>query len=202
MRWRSLIMVALLAGGFPAAQAQSSQAWTTPTYQFPQPVIADGFDFPVGFPNAEGYYTARGLKPGHFGEDWNGDGKGNTDIGDPVYSTAHGVVVMAGNVGHRWGNLVIVRHRFWDRGILRSVESVYAHCDRIFVRAGQTVKRGQLVGTIGTGNGMYVAHLHFEIRNRLGAGWISPPSFRDYESPTDFINTRRPRERGSIVVRR
>ena len=41
--------------------------------------LADGFDFPVGKPNADGYYKSRGLRlraPQHFGEDWNGRGGG------------------------------------------------------------------------------------------------------------------------------
>jgi len=41
--------------------------------------LADGFDFPVGKPDADGYYKARGLRlrsPVHFGEDWNGRGGG------------------------------------------------------------------------------------------------------------------------------
>ena len=41
--------------------------------------LADGFDFPVGKPEAKGYYKARGLRlrpPLHFGEDWNGTGGG------------------------------------------------------------------------------------------------------------------------------
>ena len=37
--------------------------------------LADGFDFPVGKPDAKGYYISRGLRlrsPAHYGEDWNG----------------------------------------------------------------------------------------------------------------------------------
>ena len=199
-RLRPLVLVLLGLTCWSGAQAQSSGY--SSGFNLNSPVVADGFDFPVGFPNAEGYYRARGLFVGHWGEDWNGTGKGNTDLGDPIYSTAHGVVIMAANVGRRWGNLVIVRHRFWERGVYRSVESLYAHCDRILVRPGQVVRRGQLIGTIGTGGGLYPAHLHFEIRNRLGAGWVQPQSMADYEDPTNFINARRPAERRTVVVRR
>src|SRR5205085_6221457 len=42
--------------------------------------IADGFDFPVGKPDAQGYYKARGFRShGHLGEDWDGIRGGDTD---------------------------------------------------------------------------------------------------------------------------
>ena len=40
--------------------------------------LADGFDYPVGKPDGEGYYIFRGFSPnGHLGEDWNGNGGGD-----------------------------------------------------------------------------------------------------------------------------
>jgi hypothetical protein len=45
--------------------------------------LADGFDFPVGDAEAQGYYKARGFCPnGHPGEDWDGLGGGNSDLDD------------------------------------------------------------------------------------------------------------------------
>ena len=77
--------------------------------------LADGFDFPVGRPDASGYYKARGFWPnGHLGEDWNGRGGGNTDLGDPVYACADGVVVHSRDVRVGWGNVVIIRHAYRD----------------------------------------------------------------------------------------
>lgn len=68
--------------------------------------LCDGFDFPVGKPDGKGYYRSRGLRlksPRHMGEDWNGNGGGNTDLGDPVYSVGHGVVTYAGRRTGRLG---------------------------------------------------------------------------------------------------
>jgi murein DD-endopeptidase MepM/ murein hydrolase activator NlpD len=153
--------------------------------------LADGFDFPVGKPNAEGYYKARGFRShGHLGEDWDGVGGGNTDYRDPVYSIGTGIVVFARDVHLGWGNVVIVRHVFKENGHLRAVDALYGHLDRILVRPGQNVTRGQQIATIGTAHGAYDAHLHLEIRKNLEIG-INRSAFRkdfsNYYDPTKFI---------------
>jgi murein DD-endopeptidase MepM/ murein hydrolase activator NlpD len=158
-------------------------------------LASDGFDFPVGKPNAEGYYKARGYWPnGHLGEDWNGKGGGDTDLGDPVYACSNGLVVFAQNFARGWGNVLIIRHVFEEDGQRKYVDSLYGHLDQIQVRYGQHVRRGQQIGTIGTGGGLYDAHLHFEIRRELRLGMARhrfPRDDRSYWSPTDFINARR-----------
>jgi murein DD-endopeptidase MepM/ murein hydrolase activator NlpD len=158
--------------------------------------IADGFDFPVGKPNAAGYYKARGMRlraPVHFGEDWNGRGGGNTDLGDAVYSTANGIVVWAYDVRSGWGNVVIIRHAYRDpsTGQVKHCDSLYGHLHAMWVKVGQKVKRGQQIGTIGSNRGMYAAHLHFEIRHNLHIGMLRNSVGRDYGNwadPTAFIN--------------
>src|SRR5580700_7729013 len=74
--------------------------------------LADGFQLPVGTNgDGKGYFKARGMTPnGHLGEDWDGVGGGDTDLGDPVYAIATGVVVFSDNVHVGWGNVIIVRH--------------------------------------------------------------------------------------------
>jgi len=129
-----------------------------------------------------------------MGEDWNGAGGGNSDRGDPVYSTAHGVVVLARDVRMGWGNLVIIRHLYREGKQLKTVDSVYAHLGRISVKEGQQVRRGDKVGTIGTNRGMYTAHLHFEIRKNLHIGFNQRGFSRDlrnYHVPGAFIHARR-----------
>ncbi len=158
--------------------------------------LADGFDFPVGKPNGDGYYKSRGYWPnGHLGEDWNGRGGGNSDLGAPIYSTARGVVIISENVGGGWGQCVIVRHAYRDEtGKISMVDSLYAHLYQRTVKLGQVVEKGQLVGTMGSNNGMYFVHLHFEIRKNLRIGMNRTQFARDnsnYYSPTDFINKNR-----------
>ncbi len=184
-RWAGVLMLVLsglLAALAPAADVRCQ--------------LADGFDFPVGKPNGEGYYKSRGYWPnGHLGEDWNGRGGGNSDLGDPIYSCARGVVVISENVRGGWGNCVLVRHAYRDAtGKIAMVDSLYAHLHQRAVRVGQVVEKGQQVGTMGGNNGMYYVHLHFEMRKNLRIGMNRTLFARDnsnYYSPTDFINKHR-----------
>lgn len=186
--WRFL--VTLVAGallGVPAAQS-AVEAIRCP--------LADGFDFPVGKPDGAGYYKSRGFYPnGHLGEDWNGRGGGDSDLGDPIYAIAGGVVVHSDNVGVGWGNVVIVRHAFRDSsGKIDMVDSLYGHLQQRNVKLHQIVQRGQQVGTMGSNNGMYYVHLHLEIRKNLQIGMNRSQFARDYSnyySPTQFINAHR-----------
>lgn len=155
--------------------------------------LADGFGLPVGIENGKRYYKARGMRPnGHLGEDWNGVGGGNTDLGDPVHSTGNGIVVYAQDFRAGWGNVVIVRHAYLERGDVSYVDSLYGHLNSIAVREGQRVSRGQKVGTIGTAHGHYPAHLHFEMRKNIHVGMFRSMFARDYSvyfNPTQFIVT-------------
>jgi len=122
----------------------------------------------------------------------------------PVHSTAHGIVVYARNAGGEWGNSVIVRHAYWANRKWHYIDSFYSHLHQIFVREGQQVLRGQLVGSIGTNNGMYPAHLHFEIRRNLRIG-TDPRHYaldlNNYHRPFDFIAGLRRIEGGNRRVR-
>jgi len=153
--------------------------------------LADGFDFPVGKGEARGYYKARGFRShGHMGEDWDGVGGGDTDLGDPVYCIGDGVVVFARDCHQGWGNVIIVRHAFREGGSVRNVDSLYGHLNKILVHRGQTVKRGQQVAEIGNAHGLYDAHLHLEVRKNLAIGMSRDKfaqDFSDYYDPSDFI---------------
>jgi murein DD-endopeptidase MepM/ murein hydrolase activator NlpD len=172
--------------------------------------LADGFDFPVGKPNADGYYKARGLRlraPQHFGEDWNGRSGGDSDLGDPVYAVADGVVTFANNVRTGWGNVVLTRHAYRDpsTGQVKYCDTLNGHLTQIMVKTGQAIKRGQLIGTIGTNFGMYPAHLHFEIRHNITIGMQRsgvPADLVNWADPTQFINKYRKlnREWRPVVV--
>lgn len=149
------------------------------------------FDYPVGAPNAKGYYRAQrfGGETQHLGDDWNGMGGGNTDYGDPVYAIADGRVAFCEHVGAGWGNVVRIVHPV-DGG--QTVEALYAHLAQIRVHRNEKIRRGQIIGSIGDADGAYPAHLHFEIRIKpglpLGGGYGHNDLFAD---PSLFIDRHR-----------
>ena len=167
------------------------------------PVVSN-FEIPVGKGTGAGYYVFRGYAPnGHQGEDWNGNGGGNTDLGDPVTATADGVVVFSDDYQRGWGNVVIVRHAYRDSsGAMKMVDSLYGHLDVRSVRIYQVVRRGQQVGTIGTAHGKYMAHLHFEMRKNLRIGMQRNSYAQDYSnyySPRQFIAQNRTLRGGDMT---
>jgi murein DD-endopeptidase MepM/ murein hydrolase activator NlpD len=129
-----------------------------------------------------------------MGEDWVTDGGSSKGFGKPVHAIGNGIVVLARDIHVAWGNVVIVRHSWIENRQLRFADSLYAHLERINVREGQQVSRGQQVGTIGSNKGMYPPHLHFEIHKDLGIGVNHAQGTRDLRSywlPTEFIMARR-----------
>lgn len=65
--------------------------------------------------------------------------------------------------------------------------------DDMFARKGQWVHKGDTIGTIGTAEGIYLAHLHLEVRDQpnmdLGGGYGTVT--RGYLDPTKFIKEHR-----------
>ena len=157
--------------------------------------LADGFDMPVGKGEARGYYRARGFRShGHMGEDWDGVGGGDTDLGDPVSVIADGVVVFARDCHQGWGNVIIVRHAYKEGLGTRYIDSLYGHLDKIMVKRGQGVRRGQQIATIGNAHGLYDAHLHLEIRKNIEIGMSRDKFAQDssnYYDPSQFITSHR-----------
>ncbi|MCP5511563.1 MAG: M23 family metallopeptidase [Leptospiraceae bacterium] len=161
-------------------------------------LISKGFQFPVGKDgSANGYYVAQGFQKRnkrfggnfHLGEDWNGNGGGDTDLGDPVYSIANGIVVFSGHGGRGWGNVIRIVHSYPQNKNQILVESVYGHVLDMFVSEGDHVKIGEKIATIGNADGLYHAHLHLEIRTdpdmELGGGYA--PNTYGFTEPRAFI---------------
>ena len=75
--------------------------------------------------------------------------------GTPVYATADGVV-SARQTYSGYGICVVINHGF-------SYETLYAHLSKKTVRAGQKVKRGELIGYVGNSGISIGPHLHYEV---------------------------------------
>ena len=157
--------------------------------------IADGFDFPLGSPNAEGYYKSRGFSIiGHLGEDWVSAAGPGVAYQKPVSAIGTGVVTLARDFRRAWGNVVVIRHAYLEGGQVKFVDSLYGHLDKILVAEGQPVNRGQQIGTVGNAHGLYPPHLHFEVHKNLTIGVVHTAFTRDfnnYQDPTTFVSAHR-----------
>lgn len=91
----------------------------------------------------------------------NGPNKG-IDIagkkGQPVLAAEAGQVVYQGGGLRGYGRLIIIKHN-------ADFLSAYAHCDKIYVKEGNVIKRGQKIADMGS-SGTDRVKLHFEVRYR------------------------------------
>jgi murein DD-endopeptidase MepM/ murein hydrolase activator NlpD len=91
--------------------------------------------------------------------------------GTPVRATADGIVISSGWSGG-YGRLVVVDHG-------GGVQTYYAHLSRFHVQTGQEVRRGELVGEVGSTGRVTAPHLHYEVR--IGGNPVNP--YRYLKSP-------------------
>jgi len=142
---------------YDAFKHRSSQIQSTPSIR---PIY-------VGF-IIDGYGYRRdpftGRREFHYGIDI------TAPSGTPIYATADGVVGGAGYKGS-YGNLIEVNHGF-------GYSTLYAHLSRISVKVGDTVKRGQKLGEVGSTGRSTGPHLHYEITQ-----------FNINKNPLDFFFT-------------
>jgi murein DD-endopeptidase MepM/ murein hydrolase activator NlpD len=87
--------------------------------------------------------------------------------GTPVKATADGVVVYAAFMSG-YGRLVIVDHG-------GGMETYYAHLSRFDVIDGQEIRRGEIVGRVGSSGRATGSHLHYEVR--IGQAPVNPYRF-------------------------
>jgi murein DD-endopeptidase MepM/ murein hydrolase activator NlpD len=78
-------------------------------------------------------------------------------VGTEIYATGNGTVVDAGRNQGGYGNEIVIDHGY-------SYQTIYAHLSRIFVRPGQKVLRGQVIGYVGNTGKSTSPHLHYEVR--------------------------------------
>ena len=76
--------------------------------------------------------------------------------GTPVYATGNGTVTRADNRASGFGHHIRIDHGF-------GYETLYAHLSKYNVRKGQKVKRGDLIGFVGSTGRSQAPHLHYEV---------------------------------------
>jgi len=76
--------------------------------------------------------------------------------GTPIYATADGRITTAGNTGNGYGNHVEINHGY-------GYQTLYGHMVRVKARIGQMVKRGEVIGWVGSTGKSTGPHLHYEV---------------------------------------
>jgi murein DD-endopeptidase MepM/ murein hydrolase activator NlpD len=76
--------------------------------------------------------------------------------GTPIFATGDGVVQRADNSASGYGNHIVIRHGF-------GYETLYGHLSKYKCRPGQRVKRGDIIGYVGSTGRSEAPHLHYEV---------------------------------------
>src|ERR1041384_70918 len=146
-RWfGSLVLLAFFAGLLTTLVVRLSSELSRPkhvdlAFRRPSPLelamlpTAARFDRPIGSENGALTYNAQPFTQNrHLGDDLNGIGGENSDLGDPIYAVADGRVLLAEEAGPGWGNIVMLLHAYEEKGERKYVQSYYAHVDEILVK--------------------------------------------------------------------
>ncbi|MFC4353604.1 murein hydrolase activator EnvC family protein [Chryseomicrobium palamuruense] len=143
------------SSGGGSAPAVSSGSWTKP--------VNGRFTSGYGYRTHPIFGTGRM----HYGVDF------ANSIGTPVVSAADGVVSYAAPFS-TYGNVVMVTHNINGQ----TFTSLYAHLNSIGASVGQSVSKGQQIGTLGNTGNSTGPHLHFEIHvggwNGMEANSVNP----------------------------
>lgn len=95
-------------------------------------------------------------------------------VGTPVSAIGEGTVAFAGNQGN-YGAMVVVNHA-------EGLQTRYGQLASLQVKVGQSLRRGQVIGTVGISGkpSSPEPHLHFEVRSRSKLGWVA-------ENPMNYL---------------
>lgn len=86
----------------------------------------------------------------HYGVDF------SAPKGTPIYATGNGTVSKTKRSRRGFGNHIVINHGY-------GYESLYAHMTKYTVRKGQKVKRGDIIGYVGSTGKSTAPHLHYEV---------------------------------------
>ena len=88
--------------------------------------------------------------------------------GTKIYATGDGVIQKVEHARWGYGTHIVISHGY-------SYTTLYGHMSRAMVKKGQKVKRGQLIGLVGSTGKSTGAHLHYEVRKNGTA--VNPVGF-------------------------
>ncbi|WRH69149.1 MAG: M23 family metallopeptidase [Planktothrix sp. GU0601_MAG3] len=96
------------------------------------------------------------------------------DEGTPVVASYSGQVSVADWLGG-YGMAVVLNHSE------KSQETLYGHLSELFVKPGELVKQGEVIGRVGSTGVSTGPHLHFELRKLTSQGWVAIDPRNDIE---------------------
>ncbi len=112
-------------------------------------------------PSYQGYYIRpiAGNRKTQGLHGYNGVDLSNGRIGDEIFASAAGVVIVSkeNSWNGGYGDYIVIKHE-------NGTQTLYAHNSRNIVSAGQTVRQGQVIGYVGSTGNSTGPHVHFEIR--------------------------------------
>lgn len=123
-----------------------------PVAMLPAPAVrSGGFLWPI----------SNGKTLAGFGSQGNGLQNDGINIeaprGTPIHAAENGVVAYAGNEIRGFGNMILIKHN--DGWV-----TAYAHADQLLVKRGDTIKKGDIIGKVGSTGSVDKPQLHFELR--------------------------------------
>lgn len=77
-------------------------------------------------------------------------------MGTPIFASGDGIVARADNSASGFGNHIVIRHGY-------GYETLYAHLSKYNCRVGKRVKRGDIIGYVGSTGRSEAPHLHYEV---------------------------------------
>lgn len=172
---RLVLPGSVVDGGSNYASSSRSYSSSSPissTSQRSDSSSAGSYVPPPAYRKSKFVWPVRGKTISSFGAI--GKGRTNDGIniqapqGSNVKAADSGTVAYAGNELKGFGNLILIRH---DDGWV----TAYAHNEKILVKKGQKIAKGEKISTVGTTGGVSVPQLHFEIRR--GKKPVNPQSY-------------------------
>ena len=168
------VRVASLGKDIPLPSAKPSRGGTVKIAQAKKTLTSRNKPLPKPKPMAGNQFRwpVKGRIVSGFGERPSGKFNDGINVAVPagasVKAAENGVVAYAGSELEPYGNLILIRHA-------NNWVTAYAHSDKLLVKRGDTVRRGQIIAKAGKSGNVSQPQLHFELRK--GSKPVNPLSY-------------------------